>query len=357
MTLRTFLVVASLAPSVAIGCTIAFFYQGDAARAAVGNERVGGPLIGLSLDTLKEERWQNDRDMFVRRATELGAEVRVQAANSSDVQQMEDVRSLLTLGIDVLVIVPHDGKAMAEAVALAHSKDVSVIAYDRLILDPTLDLYMSFDNVKVGEQQAQFLVDRFRPSPEQPRRLVRIYGSKADNNAHLFKEGQDNILNPLIRTAAVRVVHEDWAENWDPDKARQIMDVAIVDPRQVVDAVLASNDGTASGAIQAMANQGRGRVGKVVVTGQDAELAALQRIARGQQAMTIYKPLNKLAADAADAAVRMAEGRWVIAKQTVKVHKQEVPAILFKVVTVTKDHIEETVVKEGYQTREAIYGE
>ena len=159
------------------------------------------PLIGLSMDTLKEERWQSDRDMFVARAEALGAEVKILAANSNDNQQIVDVNSLITSEVDVLVIIPHNGEAMAKAVNLAHEAGIPVLSYDRLITGCDLDLYMTFDNVKVGELQAKFLADRVPPNGKL--RIIRIYGSKTDNNAKLFKQGQDNILLPLIAAGKV----------------------------------------------------------------------------------------------------------------------------------------------------------
>ena len=258
------------------------------------------PLIGLSMDTLKEERWQGDRDMFVKRAGELGADVEILSANSDDTRQIKDVEALITKGVDALVIIPHDGAACAKAVELAHQSGIPVLAYDRLITGCDLDLYMTFDNVRVGELQAKFLADAFAKTPGKDR-LVRIYGSKTDNNAFLFKQGQDNIIAPLVERGEVEVVHEDWAQDWKGENAKKIANAAIT-KAGTFDAILASNDGTAGGAIQALTEEGL--AGKILVTGQDAEKAACQRIVGGAQSMTIYKPLKELASKAAEAAVK-----------------------------------------------------
>lgn len=343
MKTRLTLVVASLLLSVLIGLALAH-RTGDA-----GGAPQQGVRIGLSLDTLKEARWQADRDMFVRRAGELGASVQVLAANGDDTVQIGDVEKLITSGVDVLVIVPHDGTAMAKAVRLAHEAGIPVIAYDRLIRDADLDLYVSFDNVRVGELQAKFLADRL------PRgaRLVRIYGAKTDNNAALFKAGQDSVIDPLVASGALQVLHEDWAEDWKPENAKRILNAAITARGSRIDAVLASNDGTAGGAIQALVEEGL--AGKVLVTGQDADLVALQRIAAGTQAMTIYKPLHTLAQGAAELAVKMATGKPVVARHTVNNGAIDVPSVLFDVVTVTSANIDETVVKDGLYRREDIF--
>jgi len=346
MKTRLALVAVSLLLSVLIGLSLGRLNHGNQAAQA---ER--GPLIGLSLDTLKEARWQADRDMFVKSAGDLGASVQVLAANGDDTVQVGDVEKLITAGVDVLVIVPHNGQAMAKAVRLAHEAGIPVIAYDRLIRDSDLDLYVSFDNERVGELQARYLVDHL-PTPGRGR-IVRIYGAKTDNNAAQFKAGQDKVLEPLVRSGAITVLHEDWAEDWKPENAKRILNAAITAAGPRFDAVLASNDGTAGGAVQALSEEGL--AGKVLVTGQDADLVALQRIATGTQAMTIYKPLRTLAQGAAELAVKMARGRPLVARQSVNNGAIDVPAVLFDVVTVTRDNIEATVVKDGLHRREDIF--
>jgi D-xylose transport system substrate-binding protein len=346
MKTRLALVAVSLLLSVLIGLSLGRLGHGDP------NAQAGrGPLIGLSLDTLKEARWQADRDMFVKSAGELGATVQVLAANGDDTVQVGDVEKLITAGVDVLVIVPHNGEAMAKAVRLAHEAGIPVIAYDRLIRDSDLDLYVSFDNERVGELQARYMVDHL-PTPGRGR-IVRIYGAKTDNNAAQFKAGQDKVLEPLVRSGAIKVLHEDWAEDWKPENAKRILNAAITAAGTRFDAVLASNDGTAGGAVQALSEEGM--AGKVLVTGQDADLVALQRIAAGTQAMTIYKPLRTLAQGAAELAVKMARGRPLVARQSVNNGAIDVPAVLFDVVTVTRDNIESTVVKDGLHRREDIF--
>ncbi len=346
MKLRVSLVVLSCLLSVLIGLVIS---RGGAVSPA--SKDGARPRIGLSMDTLKEERWQGDRDRFVKRAAELGAEVFVQSANSDDTRQIKDVEGLITQGIDVLVIIPHDGAACAKAVEIAHASGVPVLAYDRLITGSELDVYLTFDNVKVGELQAQFLADRF--AGRRGIKLVRIYGSKTDNNARLFKQGQDNVLDPLIKAGVFEVAHEDWAADWRPENAKKIANAAITKAGHTIDAILASNDGTAGGAIQALTEEGL--AGKVVVTGQDADLAACQRIVAGTQAMTIYKPLSRLANTAAELAVKLAKRQPIVAKAELDNGKVAVPSVLLDVVAVTKENIDDTVIADGFHPREAVY--
>lgn len=345
MSTKILLVVASLALSVLIGLALS---RGNRSAQPADDEQL---LIGLSLDTLKEARWQADRDMFVQRATELGARVLDLSANGDDTVQISDVEKLITNGVDVLVIVPHDGRAMAKAVRMAHDAGIPVIAYDRIVRDSDLDLYVSFDNVKVGELQARYLVDHL-PTPGKGR-IVRLYGAKTDNNAQLFKQGQDNVLAPYIERGDIVVVHEDWVEEWKPENAKRIVNAAISAQGDAFDAVLASNDGTAGGAVQALLEEGL--AGKKLVTGQDAELVACQRIVNGTQAMTIYKPLKVLASNAADLAVRMAQRKAVVAPQSVNNGAIDVPAVLADVVTVTRDNMVDTVIKDGLHSFDDVY--
>lgn len=345
LTPRTLLVVASLIISVALGLTL-----GRGAADPARDQGGARLTIGLSLDTLKEARWQADRDMFVKRAQELGAEVLVLAANSDDTVQISDVEKLITRKVDVLVVVPHDGRAMAKAVRMAHDAGIPVISYDRIIRDSDLDLYVSFDNVRVGELQARYLVEHL---PGGKGRIVRIYGAKTDNNASQFKSGQDQVLAPYLARGDIQVVHEDWAEDWKPENAKRIMNAAITSQGSRIDAVLASNDGTAGGAIQALLEEGL--AGRLLVTGQDADAVALQRIAAGTQAMTIYKPLRTLAQGAAELAVRVAQRKVIVAKQTVNNGWGEIPSSLFDVVTVTRDNMVSTVIKDGMVSYDDVY--
>lgn len=345
MTPKLFFVWVSFLLSIAFGWVLSKRNEGSEVS------RKGGPVIGLSLDTLKEERWQSDRDFFVKKAESLGASVLVQSANSDDIRQINDIEALISRRVDALVIVPHNGAVMARGVKLAHEAGIPVIAYDRLIMDCDLDLYLSFDNLRVGELQASFLADQMPAGGKL--RIVRIYGSKADNNALLFKDGQDKILQPLIKEGKVEVVHEDWATDWKPENAKKIVNAAISRVGREFDAILASSDGTAGGAIQALLEEGL--AGKILVTGQDADLSACQRIVNGTQAMTIYKPLKGLAEKAAEISVKMASHRPVVAGQEINNGQVAVPSYLMDVQVVTKDRLDETVIKDGLHSREALY--
>ncbi len=347
--MRVALVVLSCLISVVIGVVLSRSGAGP-----VSSTKRVRPLIGLSLDTLKEERWQRDRDNFVKKVADLGVDVKVQSANGDDVRQVSDVQSLITEGVDVIVIAPHNGDAMAKAVSLAHDAGIPVLSYDRLIRNCDLDLYMTFDNFHVGELQAQFLVDALAKIGPGKKRIIRLYGAKTDNNAVVFKAGQDKVLQPLLDSGAIEVVHEDWVEDWKPENAKKVANAGINKAGHNFDAILASNDGTAGGAIQALIEEGL--AGKVLVTGQDADLAACQRIVAGTQSMTVYKPLKNLADRAAEYAVKLAQRHPVIAAGSYDNGQIQVPTVLLDVIAVTKDNLRETVIKDGFHKAEEIYG-
>ena len=304
--------------------------------------------IGFSMDTLKEERWQKDRDLFMARAKELGAEVLVQSADGNDERQVKQAESLLTQGIDVLVVIPHNAEVAASIVEAAKREKIPVISYDRLIKNSEPDLYISFDNEKVGEMQAKYLVEK---APKG--NYILIGGAPTDNNAKLFRQGQMNILQPLIDKGDIKVAADQWAKDWLPDEALKHTENALTKANNDVAAVVASNDATAGGAIQALNAQKLS--GKVFVSGQDADLPALQRIVAGTQSMTVYKPVSKLAPRAAEAAVALAKGEKLETTSKINNGKIDVPSILLEPIVVDKSNLDDTVIKDGYQKKEDVY--
>ena len=305
-------------------------------------------VIGLSLDTLAEERWKKDRDIFTQEVEKLGAKVVVEVANNDDTHQIMDIKSLIANKVDCLVIVPHDCDAMAKAVELADEADIPVISYDRLINNAEVEFYLTFDNIKIGEIQAQFLVDALGGKG----RIVRLYGAPTDSNSNIYKEGQDNILQPYIDRGDIIVIHEDWVQDWTSANAKKIMNAALIKSKNI-DGVLATNDGTAGGAIQALKEAGL--AGKILVTGLDADEVACQRIINGTQAMTVYTPIVDLAKKAAELAVSFAKGEVIYADTMVDNGYTDVPSIFVNVIPVTKNNMRETVIADGFHSEEDIY--
>ncbi|WP_240056626.1 D-xylose ABC transporter substrate-binding protein [Bacillus mesophilum] len=304
--------------------------------------------IGFSMDTLEEERWYKDRDLFKQAAENLGANVRVMAANGNDALQVLQAETLIDQGVDLLVVVPHNAEATAAIVHKAHLAGIKVISYDRLIRNADIDFYVSFDNEQVGELQAKAI------SSIVPKgKYVYIGGAETDNNAHLFKKGVFNVLQPSIDQGDITIIYDAWSKNWDPENAYKHMKQALEANAGEIDAVIAANDATAGGAIQAL--EEAGLAGEIPVAGQDADLAAVKRIVDGTQTMTVYKPISILAEEVAELAVKLAAGEDIGVKETVNNGKSHVPFLLLPPIAVDANNIDETIILDGFHAREDVY--
>jgi D-xylose transport system substrate-binding protein len=299
------------------------------------------------MDTLKEERWQRDKQLVEQRAKELGAELDVQVANGDDSVQTKQADNMLTKGVDVLIVAPHNGEIAASIVEAAHRQKVPVISYDRLIKNSDVDLYVSHQVEKIGEMQAEYALKRIPKG-----NYVLIGGAPTDNNALLLRKGQMNVLKPAIDRGDIKVISDQFAKEWRADEALRITEDALTKTGNDIQAIVASNDGTAGGAISALPSS---LVGKVLVTGQDAQLDAVQRIAEGRQTMTIYKPIQPLAFSAVEAAIKLAKGEKVDAADKINNGKLDVPSILQEPIAVDKDNMDATLIKDGYHKKEEVY--
>jgi D-xylose transport system substrate-binding protein len=351
MRLRNIFIATALAASLLLSACVSGGNQGTTnggtARAKKGpNDKI---KIGFSMDTLKEERWQRDHELVEKHAKELGADILIDVANGDDRVQINQAENMLTQGVDVLIVAPHNGVAAAAIVEAAHRQGVPVISYDRLIKNADVDLYVASQVVKIGEMQAQYLLDRVG---KKPANFVIVGGSPTDNNALLLHQGQMNVLKPAVDRGDVKIVKDDYAKEWQAEEALKIVENALTQSNNKVDAVVASNDGTARGAISALENQGL--AGKVLVSGQDADLASLKEILKGRQTMTVYKPIKPLADAAVDAAMKLARGETVETHDKVNNGKLDVPSILLDLVAVDKNNITTTIVKDGYQSLDRI---
>ena len=306
--------------------------------------------IGFSMDTLKEERWQRDKELVEKRAREIGAVLDVQVANGDDAVQTRQADNMLTKGVDVLIVAPHNGEIAASIVEAAHRRGVPVIAYDRLIRNADVDLYISHQVVRMGEMQAEYALAK-RPKGN----YVLIGGSPTDFNAILLRRGQERILKPAIDRGDIRIVSAQYAREWKAEEALRITEDALTKTGNRIDAIVCSNDGTAGGAVSAL--EAAGLAGKVLVTGQDAQKDAIQRIVKGTQTMTIWKSIEPLAYGAVDAAVKLARKQPVTTTETVNNGKIDVPSILLEPVVVDAANVDDTVIKSGYHKRADIYGQ
>lgn len=339
----TVLVLLCLIVLIFPGCT------GDNAIPAqqTGDDKESVIKIGFSMGSTVQERWQRDRDIFVARAKELGAEVLVQNANNDHTVQMRQVRELIDEGIDILVIIPHDAEASAEAVRMANKAGIKVICYDRLIRNGGADLYISFDNVKVGEYKAKAVLEKV------PRgNYVIIRGAPTDYNSYMLYQGYMNILGEPIRNGDIEIVAEGSAHDWAYEEAFKLMEKTI--ERGVeIHAIVAANDTLADAAIEALSE--KRLAGKVAVVGQDADLSACQRVVEGTQLMTVYKPIDRLAKAAAEAAVKIVKGEDLGIEETIFDGTYQVPYRKLEPIPVTKENMIDTIIKDSFHRLEDIF--
>jgi len=321
----------------------AIAFTGQLARAQDGNKL----KIGFSFEAMKGERWQTDLDSFQVRAKQLGAEVISRDAGGDDDRQFEQVKDMIKAGIKVLVLLPRDTTTASRMVDAAKSANVKVISYDRLVQNSDVDLYVGFDREEIGRMQAEYLVTH------APRgNYVLIAGSPNDEGAKTLHDAQMKVLQPHIDRGDIKIIADGYIKEWLPSEAYLFMLKAIDSTQGNIAAVLASNDGLAGGAIQALREHSL--AGRVLVSGQDADLLAVIDITQGTQTMTVYKPVTKEAATAAEEAVHLAKDEKTDADGTISNGKIKVPAIMLKPVVVTKDNIKATVVKDGFQTLKSI---
>jgi D-xylose transport system substrate-binding protein len=307
--------------------------------------------VGLALPTQQEERWIREMEMITEAGKAVGLEVRSQISRNDQNDQNRQIDLLLKDGIKVLILAPHDGAAAASAVKKAKDAGVWVIAYDRMIMGPDVNVYLSFDNVKIGELQGEYLT---KLVPQG--RYVLMSGAPTDDNARLFKEGAMHFIQPLISRGDIEVVVDHPVVDWQPSNARKIVENALMLAENKIDAVLAPNDGTASGAITAL--EAQGLAGKIPVSGMDAELTAAQRIVQGTQTFTIFKDTRDLSKKAVEIALMMVKGEdflTLAGGATMKNDVKDVPAVLLPAHLVDRNNLDALLIDSGYLKKEDVY--
>lgn len=306
------------------------------------------PKIGFSIDDLRVERWARDRDYFVAAAGQLGAKVFVQSADASEQKQIAQIENLISRGVDVLVIVPYNATVLNNAIREAKKAKIKVVSYDRLALNSDVDAYISFDNKAVGEMQARALV-AIKPKGN----YYMLGGAPTDNNAKMLREGQMLVIQPLVDKGDIKIVGKQWVKEWSASEAMAIVENALTANNNKIDAIVASNDGTAGGAIQALASQKLS--GKVPVSGQDADLAAVRRVMAGTQAMTVYKPLKLIASEAAKLSVQLVRNEKPAFNAQYDNGFKKVSTVLLKPTPLTKANVN-LLVTDGFFTAAQLAG-
>jgi D-xylose transport system substrate-binding protein len=311
-----------------------------------------GKTIALFLPESKTTRYEAfDRPLFEAKVADLCSDCEVLYFNADQdpAKQQSQIESALTQGADVLALDAVDAEAVASMVNQAKRQDIPVIAYDRLITGIEYEYYVSFDNVTVGEMQGQALLDAMAANGATGTgQIVMINGSPTDPSSGDYKTGAHNVLD-----GKVTIGREFDTPDWSPDKAQDQMDQAITAlGRDSIVGVLSANDGMAGGAITAMKRAGYSKLPPI--TGQDAELAAVQRILTGEQTMTIYLDIKAQAEKSAELAVALINGEKPSAPTTVDNGTTEIPTFLLDPIAVTKDKINETIVQDGFYTVDEI---
>ncbi len=289
------------------------------------------PVIGLLMDQYNVERWAKDTTYFIENVKKLGGKVICLSANGDAALQLEQAKKLIAKKVDVLVILPVELGRAAEIVQLAKKASIGVISYDRLIQNAQVDYYISFDNVKVGELQADYIKNRL-----QKGNVALIGGAYTDKNSYYLQFGQMGILQPYIERGDIKIVYDKMVKTWSFDAGYEAAKECL--RKYKVDAIIAGNDLLARGAIKALKE--KGLAGKVLVAGQDADTEARENIIQGLQTMTVYKSIEDIASNAARMAMDLAKGNSIFyATFTVNNGAKLVPSLLIDPISVNKGNI------------------
>jgi len=322
--------------------------------------------IGLSFSDFATERWKPEADLLTKLLEEKGYEVLVQEANHDVKLQNDQIDNMVAQGVKGLIIIAEDGEAAATAVDKAAAAGVKVIAYDRLIKTQSIAAYLSFDNVEVGRQEALGVMTALGLpgsttwTKDNPAKVVLSGGSPTDNNAVLVRQGQMEIIQPYIDSGVVKIVADQWVDNWDATNALKMMENILTAQKNKIDAVVASNDGTALGELQALKAQGL--AGIVPISGQDATADGCNSIVKGEQTVTVYKDIRLLAPKAVEMMDALIKGQPITGVQAYSLKVltgQDLPgdiqAVFLPVVQVTKENVYEEIVVSGFQPYDMVY--
>jgi len=312
--------------------------------AAFGTLASAQAVVGVSWSNFQEERWKTDEAAIKAELQKLGAKYVSADAGGSPEKQIADVDGLISKGATALIILAMDKDAIVPALAKAKAKNLPVVAYDRLIEQPGV-FYITFDNKEVGREQARGV---FKVKPKG--NYVFIKGSPTDPNANFLRDGQGEVLAAAIKSGDIKVVGDEYTDGWKPENAQKNMEQILTKNGGKVDAVVASNDGTAGGAIAALSSKG---LKGVPVSGQDGDHAALNRVAMGTQTVSVWKDARLLGKEAAAAAVALAAGKKVDGAVTWAEGEKKVAmqSKFLKPVPITRDNLD-VVIKAGWITKD-----
>ncbi len=337
---------------------------GESAAPVAPAEKV---KIGLSFSDFATERWKNEADLMTKLLNDKGYDVIVQEANHDVKLQNDQIDNMVSQGVKGLIVIAEDGDAAVTSVDKAADAGVKVLAYDRLIKTPKIAAYLSFNNTEVGRQEALGVMTALGIpgsttwTKDNPAKIVLSGGAPTDNNAHLVRQGQMEVIQPYIDQGIITIVADQWVDNWDAANAQKMMENILTAQQNKIDGVIASNDGTALGELQAMKAQGL--AGKVPISGQDATADGCNSIVKGEQTVSVYKDIRLLSPMAVNMMDALLNGKSVegLTKYTMAeltnntVTEGDVMALFLPVVQVTKDNVYELIVKSCFQSYDDVY--
>lgn len=327
---------------------IALFACSKEANSTEKPTKQGEIKVGFSMGTLMEDRWIRDRNIFIAKAEQEGIKVIVNNANNDSELQYQQVLEMLKQDIDVLVIAPNDCYSEAKCVKAAKDKNIPVISYDRLVYDSNVDVYISFDHTAVGEIMASNLMEQ---APEGG--YIIVNGSETDSNSKMINDGAYSVLQPYIDKGEIQILAEDWVDGWIRETAYDFVSEQIKQYGEDIKGIICGNDSMAWGVIDALSEAQIAE--QVVVGGQDADLVACQRIVTGKQLVTAYKPIKNLVDKTVEVCLQLVNGEEVNSQGAISDGTYDVPYIFIDVVAVTKDNIDDTVIKDGFHLYEDVY--
>lgn len=345
---------ALIAVTMVVGLLAVTAACGDDDDSSTGTTTAGGGggkcTVGVSWNNYQEERWAKFDEPAIKDAIEAGGGSYVSNdAKSSAETQASNVENLISQGADVLIILAQDGTAIKPSVASALQDGVPVIAYDRLIEDPGA-LYITFDNVEVGRMQAQEI---FKAVPKG--NYIIIKGNKADANADFLRSGYDEVIKDAVDSGDIKIVGETYTDNWDPAKAQTETEQFLTSADNDVQAVLSENDGMAGGVVAAL--EAQGLAGKVPVSGQDGDQAALNRVALGTQTVSVWKDARLLGKTAGESAIALCEDKDVSKVDGTAPFTtpggEDVTSILLKPQPILQDNLD-VVIDAGWTTKDNV---
>ncbi len=330
---------------------------GQPTTEAPKNEKV---KIGFLLKTMQEERYQRDKKAFIEKAESLGAEVIFDSANNNEQTQLDKFNTMLSQGAKVIVLQPVNTGTAGNMVKAANAEGVRVVGYDSMLVNGPLDAMVMQDSWAVGKLQGEAMLAWLTEKKGKLEgKVALIKGQPGDSNANAMSSGALEIIkaNP-----GLTLVAEESHEGWSSEKAMATSQNVLTKEGNKVDAFICNNSGMARGVIAALKDQGLDDANKVFVAGSDADLNNIQYVAQGKQAVEIWKKIDPLAQKAAEVAVTLAKNPEKPVKELVEVDREidngsvQVPTIVTPVVLVTKDNIDETIIAEGFYTKEQVYG-